>query len=524
MRTILFAILLAMCGAVVPCHGADDKRPNILLILADDLGFSDLGCYGSSIETPNLDALAAGGLRFTHFYNTGRCWPTRSSMLTGVYPHQAQMAMTQGPDAPPAYRGQVPPHIPLLSETLGAAGYRCYHSGKWHIGRDHPMDRGFDHTYYIAKQDNYFFPRRVYEDRKEIDDFPDDYYATDALTDRTLSFLKEHDREHAGKPFFMYLAYTAPHFPLHARAEDIARYRGRFREGWDVERQRRHARQRELGIYDGPLSKRDPESVAWDSLSDAEKEMWDTRMAIHAAMIDRVDQNIGRVLDHLRKTGQFDNTIVLFLSDNGASAEYIVRGEGHDPSAPPGSRKSYLCLEVGWANASNTPFREHKIWVHEGGISTPLIVHWPAGITAKVGSLVHHPGHVIDVAPTLLEAAGVKHPAQFAGGQTLPLPGRSFAAAFTGKTPTPHDAIYWEHTGNRAIREGHWKLVADRDGPWTLHDLRNDRIESHDLTSEKPELAKRLREKWEQWAQSVGVVDWDKFGRAKRPSREYREK
>jgi len=522
---LLFSILLSICVPVFYCDtdAAELPRPNILLVMVDDMGFSDLGCYGGEIDTPHLDRLAADGLRFTQFYNTGRCWPTRASLMTGLYPHEAGHANRRGPKAPPAYRGNTRDVAPFVSELLREqGGYRTYHVGKWHLnaggkmaGKTWPLDRGFERSYAIKRQDNFFNPVELLDEGQSVkrpgDDDPD-YYVTDAFTDRAISYLKEHAGERAEEPFFLYLAHTAPHFPLHARAEDVAWFRGRYREGWDAIRRQRHARMKEMGILTGELSPRDEVAMAWDSLTKEEQDMWDGRMACHAAMIYRVDVGIGKILEALEENGQLENTLVLFLSDNGASAEYILRGDGHDPSAPLGSGETYRCLEVGWANASNTPFRQHKIWVHEGGISTPLIAHWPAGIEAR-GELTHQPGHVIDIVPTLLELAGVAPPEKMTG--------LSLAPILRGEERSGHDAIYWEHEGNRALRRGEWKLVSEFGKDWELYRIREDRAEMNDLAKQKPEVAEAMKQVWQEWADRVGVV----MPKARRQySKEYRRK
>jgi arylsulfatase len=484
------------------------EKPDILLIMVDDMGFSDLGCTGSEIDTPNLDQLAKDGLLFTQFYNTGRCWPTRASLMTGLYPHEAGHASRGGPKAPPAYRGTTREVAPFVSELLKEqGGYRTYHVGKWHLNaggplanHSWPLDRGFERSYAIKQQDNFFNPVEILDEGVSVkrpgNDDPD-YYVTDAFTERTLAYLDEHAEKHADEPFFLYLAHTAPHFPLHARAGDVARFRGRFKEGWDVIRKRRHDRQIESGVVGGPLSDRDEAAVAWDSLSPEEQDKWDGRMACHAAMIYRVDVGIGTIVEKLKALGRYENTLILFLSDNGASAEYIVRGDGHDPAAPLGSGETYTCLEVGWANAANSPFRQHKIWVHEGGISTPLIAHWPAGI-AETGKLTDQSGHVIDIVPTILELAEVDSPEKMTGKSLLPI--------LQGKEREGHDAIYWEHEGNRAVRQGDWKLVGEQSQDWELYNFGEGRSEMANRIEIETEKADELKKLWQIWADKVGVV------------------
>jgi arylsulfatase len=527
----LLAAAVTLGPGVVSAARARERRPNVVLIVADDLGFSDIGCYGSEILTPELDRLAAGGLRFRQFYNTGRCWPTRASLLTGLYPHQAHMAMNFGDDAPPAYSGNIPFRCRMIPELLKPLGYRSYHVGKWHLNnrargsnQTWPLGRGFDRSYFLAREDNYFFPRLVFDDNRKIDEFPSDYYATDALNDCAVAYLKEHGARHKTAPFFLYLAYTAPHFPLHARAEDVARYRGAYRVGWHHVRQQRYRRLVELGVVNCPLSPRDPSAAAWDDLGDAEKVEWDARMATYAGMITCMDRGLGRVVRQLEAMGALEDTLIMFLSDNGSSAEYIVRGDGHQPGAPPGSRQSYRCLEVGWSNAANTPFRQHKMWTHEGGIATPLVVHWPYGVSTR-GTWIDDVGHVIDVLPTILEVCGATYPARFEGEATPTLPGISLAPLFRGRRRAAHEFLFWEHVGNKAIRRGDWKLVAEHGGPWELYNLHQDRSETQNLARQRPELVKELDRQWQAFARQIGVVEWDLLPQSKvSPAPDYRRK
>jgi arylsulfatase A-like enzyme len=525
---------------------AEDKpRPNILLILADDLGFSDVRCYGSQIETPNLDRLAEGGLRFTQFYNAARCCPTRASLLTGLYPHQAGVGHMLQAWKPPAYTNGLNESCATIAELLAAAGYRTYHIGKWHAGaadvaaksRNHPMNRGFARAYGTGGGGNFFDPRPLYLDRAAAKAGAD-YYTTDAFTSYAVEFLREHGRREArrgadAQPFFMHLCYTAPHFPLQAKPSDIAKYRDKFRHGWDKEREQRFARLREIGLIEAAakLSPRDPVARAWADLSDKERDDWAECMAVHAAMIDCMDQGIGKVLDAVKEIGAAENTLVLFLSDNGASAEALDSwpnpARGHKPGSTIGSRESHRCLEVGWANAANTPFREHKMWVHEGGIATPLIAYWPAGIAAK-GKLTSQVGHIVDVMPTLLEVAGASYPAEFQGRKLTPLPGKSLAKVLrdeAGDSSIGERTLAWEHEGNRAIRVGDWKLVAPFRGDWELYDLAKDRTESSNLAAEQPTKVQELAALWDKWAKEVGVVPWDELpGANYKPTKGYRKK
>ena len=481
--SVLVAVLLGACAP------ADEARPpNFLVIVADDLGFADTGCYGGEISTPNLDALAEGGLRFTQFYNTSRCWPTRGSLLTGYYAQQIRRDSMPGVDPREFGRGARPDWAVLVSERLRSAGYRSYHSGKWHVDGD-PLDNGFDHSYRAGNRAGFFHLIGHDRDGVRLPDFEPERGAhmTVVTADHAIECLQEHAAEHPERPFFQYLAFHAPHFPLHATPEDIARYRDRYLPGWDQLRQERFARQLEMRIAGPQLSALDEDvgppyafsdgiaqlgagevnrPVPWERLNREQRRFQAEKMAIHAAMIDRMDREIGRVLDQLRAMGSLQNTVVFFLSDNGASAEIMVRGDGHDPNAPLGSAGTYLCLGPGFSSAANTPFRLHKTWVHEGGIATPLIVHWPEGIRAR-NELRKTVGHVIDIAPTMLELAGVE--TTDLGGP--PLAGRSLAPVFEQDGKPLHEALWFYHQGNRALRMGDWKIlhtVRTRDDGWGL--------------------------------------------------------
>jgi arylsulfatase len=505
----------------------DVRQPNILLIMADDLGYSDLGCYGGEIQTPNLDALAAGGLRFTQFYNTGRCWPTRASLLTGYYPQSVRRDAVPGIAS--GGQGTRPTWAPLICRPLSQAGYRTYHTGKWHIDGQ-PIEAGFDLSYNLEDQNRFFNPTAHSKNDRPLPAVAKDsgYYATVALGEHAIECLTHHASAHAEQPFFQYLAFTAPHFPLQALPADIDHYRQLYRVGWDTLRANRWSRLQGLGLVSGELSAVQnevgppydrPADIAllgggevnrprsWESLDDLQAEFQATKMAIHAAMVDCLDRQVGRVLDLLRETGQLDNTIVLFLSDNGASAEIMVRGDGHDPAAAMGSWASHLCLGPGWSTVSNTPFRYHKTWTHEGGIATPLIVHWPAGIAAR-SELRSAPGHVIDIWPTLLEVAGASEFVTDAPAK----PGQSLIPTFHASADDPSSenlappdsasevarTLWWSHEGNRALREGRWKISAVKDGDWELYDLANDRTETHDLAGENPGKLAELQARWDE--------------------------
>lgn len=497
------------------------RRPNILLIVADDLGFSDPGCYGGGIDTPNLDRLAAGGLRFSQFHNTARCWPTRASVLTGYYAQQVRRDKV--PDLPSGGAGTRPEWAPLLSEVFRKHGYRTYHSGKWHLD-GMPLQSGFDRSYHLRDQGRFFSPKTHWEDDRRLPevDPADGYYATTAIADHALACLREHGEHYDQRPFFHYLAFTAPHFPLHAMPQDIAVYKGRYDAGWDQLRQRRWQRIQDMnipGLWKLSPPEREigppyhfPEALSilgegevnrpwpWDSLSAIQKSFQAAKMEIHAAMVHRMDIETGRILDQLESSGMLDNTLILFLSDNGASAEIMVRADGHDPDAPPGSGPSYLCLGPGWSTVCNTPFRMHKTWVHAGGCATPLILSWYAGIAPdRRGQWVTQPGHVIDLVPTLAALAGVELPES-----PVPRPGINLSPWITGETGHENIArqLWWLHEGNRALVDGDWKIVARAGHEWELFNLRNDRTETMDLADAFPGKVSSLGQRWEgMWEQ-----------------------
>jgi len=504
-RSALAVLTLLLASTIAVA----DDRPNVVIILADDLGYSDLGCYGGEIETPNLDQLADDGLRFTRFYNTARCCPTRHCVLTGYYYEQVL--------------GEAKETFRTLPEYLDPLGYRTYHSGKWQV-KSRPLalsDARFDRSYMVSDQDRFFSPQRTSLDDRKLPPVEEGsgYYATIAIADHGVELLQEHAERHADDPFFMYLAFTSPHFPLHALPEDIDRYRDRYQVGWDVVRQQRYRRQRAAGIIDCALSPPEPDTlphwnfsaerlfkdigpgeapnaVPWNKLSEQQQAFQATKMAIHAAMIDRMDREIGRVLDQLKAMEAFDNTLILFMSDNGASAEQIIRADMHDPEASPGSAKSYLCLGPGWSTAANTPFRRHKSWVHEGGISTPMIAHWPDGISAR-GELRDDVGHCIDFVPTVLELAGANENQDTQAADGPSLPGKNLVPALKGSGTVEREFVFFNHNGNHALRVGNWKLVSPRDvEAWELYDLSTDRSETNDLSSEQPERVRKMDAMW----------------------------
>jgi arylsulfatase A-like enzyme len=524
--TTLTALLLAPLAAL---HAAAPQKPNILFIMADDLGYSDLGCYGSEIDTPVLDRLAANGLRFTNFHSTGRCWPSRTAVVTGYYPQQTNTD-------PGGHGAPLPPFAKPVTDYLRELGYRNYHSGKVHfanspIGRPGPDGKivyskalsewAFDRSYAVENHNNHFSSKGNDLDGQPVPESTDPgYYSAIDTAGRAIEFLGQHFQEHSGQPFFLQLTFIAPHFPLHALPEDIAKYRERYRAGWDKIREARYQKQKETGITTAPLSKRMTDFVnfyGWDEdklkealgpNETASNAFWKDlpadvqafqaeKMAVHAAMVDRIDQEIGRLVAMLEKQGVLDNTIILFVSDNGATSEQMVRGGGHDPKAPLGSAASYLCLGPGWATTCNTPFRFSKAYVHEGGVASPLLVHWPAGIQDK-GALRQAFGHFVDLLPTLVTAAGGTPGNNLQPGWPA-LPGKNLLPAFAKDVPVERDAIYFSHARNEAIIQGDWKAVRAQMGPWELYNLKADRVEENNLAAQNPEILQRLTARHEQF-------------------------
>jgi len=518
-------------GGPVRCLAVTD-RPNILLILNDDMGFSDLACYGGEVRTPNLDRLAASGLRFTQFYNTARCCPSRASLLTGLHPHQADVGHMMDDLGVDGYVGDLRPNTVTIGEALGAAGYRTYLSGKWHVTRfcdepkhSWPRQRGFDQYYgIITGASNYFDAETLTLNNERIrSPRTDDYYITDDFSDRMVEFIDGHFRCDPDKPFFGYLAYTAPHWPLHAPDEDIARYAGRFDAGWDELRAQRLDRMVQMGIIDPSwkLSPREWTQPPWKG--EGHKAWQARRMEVYAAQIDRMDQGIGRVIDALERNDQLENTLIVFLSDNGGCEEEIgvprqptahlrdgreVKA-GNAPTIWPGPEDTYCSYGVPWANLSNTPFREYKHWIHEGGIATPLIVHWPSGIdAAHNGQLRHQTGQLPDIMATFLDVVGAEYPAERDGHAVHPCEGFSMRPCFDDQPPL-RDVLYWEHEGNRGCRRGKWKLVNKYPGGWELYDMDADRTELNDLSAQHPEIVVELSGLYDAWADRCGVRSWE---------------
>lgn len=505
---------------------AQPSKPNIVLILADDMGFSDIGCYGSEIPTPHLDSLAKGGLRFTHFYNNARCCPTRSSLLSGLYAHQTSVGhMVDNGRELPGYRGDLSSNCVTLAEALKGGGYQTRMAGKWHVTpankskHNWPTQRGFEHYFgTIQGAGSFYAPATLVEDNERLTPGKDFFY-TDAIADKSVDYIR--DCTTRQKPFFLYTAFTAPHWPMHAYADDIKKHRNTYRMGWDQLRLDRHQRQLELGIVERkwPLAPRGDMIPAWADTPDKEWQI--ERMATYAAMIERLDQGIGRMIASLKQANAFDNTLICFLSDNGGCAEELAKQirnrniplathagapvyGGNDPARMPGPENTFQSYGLGWANASNTPFRLYKHWVHEGGISTPFIAHFPGQIKSP-GGITHQPGHIIDAMATFLDASKTSYP------KTAPPPeGMSLLPALKGKDTLSKRTLYWEHEGNRAVREGRHKLVSKFPGNWELYDLTADRTESKDLSSSNPKLAASLAAKYSQWATRVAAEPWDK--------------
>lgn len=513
-KGLFLVVIICLTAAFVIPATAEESKPNILLILADDMGYSDAGCYGGEIQTPNLDRLAENGVRFTQHYSTGRCWPSRACILTGYYAQQIRRDKLPG-----IRKGKRPDWAPLLPAMLKPLGYRAYQSGKWHIDgspKHGGFDRAWGHEHGECDGSRFFASKAWQEGKYSAPIKPGtEYYSTVAIADHTIACLKLHQEEHPNKPFLQYTAFYSPHFPLHALQADIDRYRNSYRDGWDRVREERLNRMKKMNLLDCELSERQPHhipgwnvkqpelknvfgegeverAVPWDTLTDEQKAFQSLKMAIHAAMVTRMDTEIGRIIKQLKAMDAYENTLILFASDNGASAEIMNRGDKHSKDAVPGSARTYLCLGPGWSTAANTPFRLHKHWNHEGGISSPLIVHWAKGIKAK-GELRHNPTHFIDIVPTVMDLAGV---------ECKNRPGSSLVPAFTKDGTIKHDHLWWYHEGHRAIRMGDWKLSAVKGGNWELYNMKTDRSEMNNLARKHPEIVAKLSKRWDNTAEN----------------------
>lgn len=525
-------------------HVAAGAKPNIILILADDMGFSDLGCFGSEVATPNLDRLASRGMRVNQFYNNPRCCPSRASIMTGLYAQQADMGMMvadHGRYPYPEYAGLLSAKTLTVPEALKTAGYNTAMVGKWHLGpetdegkRSWPLQRGFDKFWgMIAGASVYYESPHLMSGNEALPPPPKEQYLTDLWADHAASFVTE--LSHERKPFFLYTAFNAPHWPIQAPEEVVQKYAKRYAAGWDALREERHKKQLAMGLVSTkwPLTPRDPRVPAWDKAEDREWEI--RRMAVYAAMIDRLDQGIGRILDSVEKAGVSENTLILFMSDNGGNAEEIARGKGRAtnqtregpfhkgaegegpceigmtcagnvPGVMPGGENTFESIGIPWGNCANTPFRLYKHYAHEGGVSTPFIASWPA-VIRPAGAPVNAVGHETDLMPTFLKIAGVTYPKQVAAGPLPALAGESLLPLFAGKTRS-RAPIYWEHEGNKAVRSGKWKLVSRFPDGWELFDMEADRTELHDLASSQPERVKTMTAMWDAWAKRIGVQPW----------------
>lgn len=532
-RLIGILSLLLLFTPSVSCIAA--QRPNIILIMADDMGFSDIGCYGGEIDTPNLDKLAADGIRFSQFYNTARCCPTRASLMTGLHPHESGIGhMTKGPQSKenatdkefPHYQGYLNRNCVTITEAVKESGYATFMTGKWHLGildkSRWPMQRGFEKFYgVIPGACNFFYPkhpRGITYGNKPIEK-PESttdrrFYTTDAFTDYAIRFIKE-EKEDKDRPFFLYLAYNCPHWPLHAHQEEVEKYRGKYMMGWDKLREQRLQKQIEIGLMDPKCQLSPRAAIAWDELTPEKQKEMDLRMAYYAAMVDRMDQNIGKLIDTLKSTGKYENTLIMFLSDNGGCAEGGVLGGQTDPfdvetwEHTYGAGPSYGRV---WANASNTPFRKFKHYTHEGGVSTPFIAHWPAAIK-KTGGWYREKATLIDIMPTVLDLAGAEYPKKYHGNDIIPLTGVCLKPSFTGQSLDRPGPLYFEHENNASIYSGDWKLVGTRvsvqGGPnekkWELYNIKEDRTELNNLALKYPGKVTELSRKWKEWADKSGV-------------------
>ncbi len=546
----LVLLLFALAGQAAAAT-TNALRPNIILILADDLGYSDLGCYGSEIATPNLDHLASDGLRLTQFYTTPRCCPSRAALLTGLYPQQAGIGAMMEDRGLPGYRGELNKNCPTIAEVLRTAGYRTLMAGKWHLNHIHfngkaqlnyendepfwedktgwPLQRGFDEFFgTIHGVNSYYDPFSLVRGNRVIKPESKDFYYTDALTDQAVSYI----RQNAGtnRPFFLFVSYTAPHWPLQAPEADIAKYRPTYLAGWDVIRTNRYRRQQELGLVkkDWPLSPRDPRVGDWSNVRDKEWEA--NRMATYAAMVEHLDRGVGRILESLKVKGVDRNTLVIFFSDNGACAEVVephwydipsrtrdgrpIKAGNADHTVLAGPETVWQSYGVPWANVSDTPFVLYKHFAHEGGIASPCIVSWPDVIKAK-GTLNSQIGHVTDIMATCVELAGAERPKTFAGGKVPPLEGTSLLPIFQGQQRAHAAPIFWEHEGNRAVRQGNWKLVARHRGEWELYDVAADRTESRNLAVSNSEKVRELTALYDAWAKRCEVVPPEQLPRAR---------
>lgn len=552
-RHLLFALSLLIVSGLPAAN-----KPNIIVILCDDMGYSDIGCYGGEIQTPHLDQLASTGIRFTQFYNTARCCPTRAALLSGLYSHQAgigHMTDAFSPQLNDSYRGDLSPKAVTIAEALKPAGYRAYALGKWHVCRNvgpdgdkhnWPLQRGFDRYYgTITGAGSYYDPGTLTRDNTAISPFadadykPEQFYYTRAITDHAVRFIDDHQKDHANQPFFMYVAYTAAHWPLHAPEADVAKYQGKYDAGYEAIRKARFEKMKKLHLVTGDWEM-SPTAHEWNKV---ENKAWEARcMEVYAAQISIMDEGVGKIVETLKKQGQFENTLIMWLQDNGGCAEPIGRKKDmtrpDKPTLPPiaadalrqdvipkqnragvptlqgqkimpGPEDTYIAYGQGWANVSNTPFREYKHWEHEGGISTPMIAHWPKGIDSTCGNtLEREPAHLIDIMATCLDVAGADYPKERQGIALWPKQGSSLRPLFKGDPLERGHPIFFEHEGNKAVRDGRWKLVSKHAQPWELYNMESDRTEMHDLSAQYPEKVQSMGAQWAKWSEEVGVLPW----------------
>jgi arylsulfatase A-like enzyme len=520
MRILSLGILLGLCTAV---HA--QQRPNIILIMADDMGYSDLGSYGGEVQTPNLDQLAKEGIKYKQFYNGARCCPTRAALMTGISPHEAGMGWMAAADlGTPAGQGNLNNNCVTIAEVLKTAGYDTYMTGKWHLTNERKIDgevkdnwprqRGFDHYFGIIPGGANYYTPMLYSNNEKYP-APKDFYLTTAISDTSVKYIDHHFNTKPNDPMFMYVAYTAPHWPLHALQKDIDKYKEIYKAGWDKMRKARYDKQKQLGLFAAhtPLSPRDAEIPDWDQLPEAKKTEMAMRMAIYAAQIDVMDDGIGKIVQTLKQKGQLDNTLIFFLSDNGACAEFISSGASKEVN---GQQNTFESYRINWANVSSTPFKEYKHYTYEGGIATPLIVHWPKGIDPKLNNrFISDYGHINDIMATCVEVGKTTYPSTYKNNKIVPLAGKSLLPHFTGKT-NDRGAIYWEHEANIAMREGKWKLVAKtpEDASFSekslqLFDMEADPTEMKDLAKGNPELVGKMYKQWLKWANKVGAFPMD---------------
>ncbi|CAN5490152.1 arylsulfatase [soil metagenome] len=577
---ILISVFFSFCNtpsinnpnnSEITSNKIPDKRPNIILIMADDMGYSDLGWYGSEIKTPNLDKLASNGLSFSQFYNTARCCPTRASLMTGLYPAQTGVGFMINNENMPGYRGDLNNQCVTIAEVLKPSGYNTYMSGKWHVTRqlqdidslkyNWPRQRGFDKFYgTVSGAASYWDPYTLTRDNTYItpendpEYQPEQYFYTDAISDNAVNYVQQHYAEGKNNPFFMYVAFTAPHWPLQAPEDEIEQYKGKYDQGFEPIRKERFNKLKEKGLINKNLVLSDP-VANWDTV---QNKSWHSRnMEVYAAMITRMDKGIGKIVQALEQAGELENTLIFFLQDNGGCAEEVYwlrhenaldtfsteplylpmdKNEIQTKTAPvknrqgfpvvvqskkvlAGSDQTYHSYGATWANVSNTPFREFKHWVHEGGVSTPLIIHWPAAVEGK-GLLIHQPSHLIDIMATCVEVARATYPTNFKGNQIVAMEGSSLVPVLLNNEKINREAIYFEHEGNRAIRKGKWKLVSKAFAnaghfkkmdsisldQWELYDMENDRTETTDLAKENPQLVKDLSANWYKWAERTQAI------------------